>query len=157
MDYGLLDRNGRLLGNPRAYRHSTDADMEAVWKEVPFDTLFRRTGIATLCFNTVYQLYRRKLEGDVALDCAETMLLMPDLLGYFCTGEKASEYTNVTTTMLYSPTAGDWDWETIDALGLPKHIFTRIDRAGQVRGRLLPDLAGELGLNQAVFAGSGYP
>ena len=155
VDYGLLDRNGRMLGNPRAYRHTTDADMEAVWKEVSFEALFRRTGIATLCFNTVDQLYRRKLEGDTALDCAETMLLMPDLLGYFCTGEKASEYTNVTTTMLYNPTIGDWDWETIDALGLPKRIFTRIDRAGQVRGRLLPDLAGELGLNQAVFAAVG--
>ena len=34
-------------------------------------------------FNTVYQLYRRKLQDDPALANAETLLFMPDLLGYF--------------------------------------------------------------------------
>ncbi len=155
VDYGLLDENGRLLGNPRAYRCAVDEDMEAVWRTVDFPTQFRRTGIAALNFNTVYQLYRRKREGDRELAQAGTLLLLPDLLGYLLTGEARSEYTNVTTTMLYDPTAKDWDRETIRALGLPEHIFTEIDRAGQLRGRLRADLAGEIGLNQAAFAAVG--
>ena len=155
VDYGLLDKDGQLLGNPRAYRYAVDADMDNVWNVVPRNTLFERTGIASLNFNTVYQLYRRKLSNDTALANAETMLLMPDLLGYFLTGEKASEYTNVTTTMLYNPTSGDWDWETIDVLRLPRKLFTKIDRAGQLRGRLLPELAEELGINRASFAAVG--
>ena len=64
VDYGLLDKNGQLLSNPRSYRYALDADMEAVWKTVDFPTLFARTGIATMNFNTVYQLYRRKLQDD---------------------------------------------------------------------------------------------
>jgi len=155
VDYGLLDKNGRLLGNPRAYRCAVDGDMEAVWRTVDFPTQFRRTGIAALNFNTVYQLCRRKREGDRELAQAGTLLLLPDLLGYLLTGEAKSEYTNVTTTMLYNPTARDWDWETIRALGLPEHIFTEIDRAGQLRGRLRADLAGEIGVNQAAFAAVG--
>lgn len=155
VDYGLLDENGRLLGNPRAYRYAVDADMEAVWKTVDFPTQFQRTGIAALNFNTVYQLYRRKREGDKALEQARTLLLLPDLLGYLLTGEIKSEYTNVTTTMLYDPTAKDWDRKTIRALGLPEGIFTEIDRAGQLRGRLRADLAAELGINQAAFAAVG--
>jgi len=155
VDYGLLDKNGHLLGNPRAYRYAVDEDFEETWKIADFPTLFSRTGIANLNFNTVYQLYRRKRQDDVALEQAETMLLMPDLLGYFLTGEMKSEYTNVTTSMLYNPTTKDWDWQTIEELGLPKKIFTEMDRAGQLRGTLRPELAEELGLNQANSAAVG--
>ena len=155
VDYGLLDKNGHLLNNPRAYRMAVDEDMENVWKTVDFPTLFARTGIATMNFNTVYQLYRRKLEGDVALENAETLLLMPDLLGYFLTGEKKSEYTEVTTSMLYNPGTKDWDWTTIDELGLPRGIFTGLDRAGSLRGRLRKDIADEIGINRASFAAVG--
>lgn len=155
VDYGLLDKNGHLLSNPRAYRFSVDEDFEEAWKLVDFPTLFARTGIANQNFNTVYQLYRRKREGDVALENAKTMLFMPDLLGYFLTGEMKSEYTEVTTSMLYNPTTRDWDWETIRTLGLPEHIFTEIDCAGSLRGHLRPELAKELGLNEASFAAVG--
>ena len=106
-------------------------------------------------FNTVYQLYRRKLQDDPALANAQTLLFMPDLLGFFLTGEKKSEYTETTTSMLYNPTTKDWDWQTIEALGLPKKIFLPIDRAGSLRGRLRPELAEELGINQARFAAVG--
>ncbi len=155
VDFGLLDRNGQLLGNPRSYRHAVDADMQTSNRTVPFETLFQRSGIANLCFNTVYQLHRRRLENDAALENAETLLLMPDLLGYFLSGEKASEYTMVSTTMLYDPKAKDWDWATIDDFGIPRRIFTKIDRAGQLRGKLLPNIAEELDLNQAAFAAVG--
>ena len=60
VDYGLLDENGQLLDNPRAYRYAVDEDMQAVWQTVDFPTQFQRTGIAALNFTTVYQLYRRK-------------------------------------------------------------------------------------------------
>lgn len=155
VDYGLLDQNGHLLGNPRAYRMAIDADIERVGEKVDFSTLFSRTGIANMNFNTVYQLARRKAEDDAALKNAKTLLLMPDLLGYFLTGEVGSEYTNVTTTMLYSPRTKNWDWETINALGLPAHIFTKIDRAGSLRGRLRPELAEELGMHPVPFAAVG--
>ena len=80
---------------------------------------------------------------------------MPDLLGFFLTGEAKTEYTNATTSMLYNPTEKDWDWQTIDALGLPRRIFTKLDRAGALRGTLRPELAAELGINQANFAAVG--
>ena len=155
VDYGLLDEQGQLLGNPRAYRYAVDADAEAVWETVDFPGLFARTGIAHLNFNTIYQLYRRKRENDPALAKAKTMLMIPDLLGYLLTGEMKSEYTNVTTTMLYNPTTRDWDWQTIERLGLPREIFTEIDCAGQLRGSLKEELAAELGLNAAPFAAVG--
>ena len=155
VDFGLLDRNDQLLANPRAYRYAVDDDFRETWKVVDFPTLFARTGIANQNFNTLYQLYRRKREGDVGLENAETLLFVPDLLGFLLTGEKKSEYTEVTTGMIYDPTAKDYDWQTIDALGLPRKIFTPMDRAGQLRGYLRPELAEELGINRAHFAAVG--
>ena len=156
VDFGLLDKNGHLAGVPRSYRLGTQADIDAVTEKIPAETLYSRTGIDTsLTFNTLYQLYRRKREGDVALENAETMLLTPDLLGYFLTGEKGTEYTIATTTQLYNPTAKDWDWETIEELGLPKKIFTKIDKTGTIRGHLRKELCEELGLNPAAFVAVG--
>ena len=155
VDFGLLDKNGQLLGNPRSYRYAEDADMQPVFDRIPFEELFCRTGVAPYSYNTLFQLYKRKLQGDTALENADTLLMTPDLLGYFFTGEKRTEYTIASTSMLLDPAVKNWDWKTICELGLPEHIFTEIDRAGTLRGRLLPALAEECGLNQANFAAAG--
>lgn len=156
VDYGLLDRNGHLAGVPRSYRLGTQADIDAVQAKIPASTLYARSGIDTgLTFNTLYQLYRRKREDDAALAVADKLLLTPDLLGYFLTGAAGTEYTIATTTQLYNPTTRDWDWETIRELGLPEHIFTKIDPTGTIRGHLRPELCEELGLNPAAFVAVG--
>lgn len=156
VDYGLLDKNGHLVSVPRSYRLGTQEDIDAVKKIIPAEELYARSGIdTTLTFNTLYQLYRRKREGDVALNMADTLLLTPDLLGYFLTGAKGSEYTIATTTQLYNPTTKDWDWETIRELGLPEHIFTKIEKTGTIRGYLRPELCQELELNPAAFVAVG--
>ena len=156
VDYGLLDKNGHLAGVPRSYRLGVQADIDAVKEKIPADVLYSRTGIDTnLTFNTLYQLYRRVREEDAALQIADTLLLTPDLLGYFLTGAKGTEYTIATTTQLYNPTTRDWDWETIRELGLPKHIFTPIDKTGTIRGYLRKELCEEIGLNPAAFVAVG--
>ncbi len=156
VDYGLLDKNGHLAGVPRSYRLGVQADIDAVKEKIPAETLYARAGIDTnLTFNTIYQLYRRLREEDAALDIAETMLFTPDLLGYFLTGAKGTEYTIATTSGLYNPTTKDWDWETIETLGIPKKIFTKIEKTGTIRGTLRKELCEELGLNAAPFVAVG--
>jgi len=57
VDFGLLDKNGRLLGNPYHYRDArTDGIPEIVHRSVPFSRLFEATGIQFMQINTVYQL-----------------------------------------------------------------------------------------------------
>ena len=156
VDYGLLDRNGQLAGVPRSYRLGNQDDVDAVLEKIPAEELYSHTGIDTsLTFNTLYQLYRRKRENDPALEIADTLLLTPDLLGYFLTGAKGTEYTIATTTQLYNPTTGDWDWQTIRQLGLPEHIFTKIDKTGTIRGYLRKELCEEIGINSAPFVAVG--
>ena len=155
VDYGLLDQDGKLIEQPRAYRCSTDQEMHAAWDKLSRRQMFDITGIAALNFNTVYQLYRRVLEGDPALKQAQRLLLMPDLLGYLLTGEQMSEYTNVSTTGLMNVQQQRWSDTIMDALGIPRRIFTDMDRAGSLRGALKPELAQELGLQKVAFAAVG--
>ena len=155
VDFGLLDESGALIENPRCYRDATDEEMQAAWQIASKRELFERTGIAAMNFNTAYQLVRRVRAEDSVLKRAKTLLLMPDLLGYLLTGEQKSEYTNVTTTNLYSAAKQDWDFELIEKLGIPKRVFTSIDQAGTLRGQLLPQIAAELGISRVPFAAVG--
>lgn len=155
VDYGLLDAAGALIEAPRCYRNGTDADMERVFAQIDKRELFMRTGIAALNFNTIYQLCRRKAENDPALARADCMLMIPDLLAYLLTGEKASEYTNATTTQLYAPAKHNWDFELIERLGLPRHIFQTIQPAGTLRGALSQAVQAETGLGAVPFAAIG--
>ena len=155
VDYGLLDKAGLLIENPRAYRCSTDIEMHAAWQKISKKALFERTGIAAISFNTVYQLYRRVLENDGALAKAETLLLMPDLLGYQLTGCKRSEYTIASTTGLLDVHDQDWSPDIMRDLSIPQGIFTPIDRAGTLRGELLAGVAAELGIPRVPYAAVG--
>lgn len=57
VDYGLLDADGPLLGNPVHYRdRRTEGVPEKVWATVPPEELYRETGIQYAPFNTLYQL-----------------------------------------------------------------------------------------------------
>ena len=155
VDFGLIDQNGALLGNPRCYRNGTEAGMANVHAVVPQQTLFSHTGIASMPFNTVYQLYARLQECDPALENAKTLLFSPDLYGYFFTGEQRTEYTIATTSMLYDGEQRRWDTDTMQRLGIPSGVFTEVDFAGTLRGRIREAVARELGISRVPFAAVG--
>jgi len=158
VDYGMLDKNGRLLGLPVHYRDDRTVGMrEKVREVIPDAELFARTGLAYNQFNTLYQLYAMKLEGDPTLDIAHDMLFMPDLLAYLLTGSKGTEYTIASTSELLNPFTRDWDLALFERLGLPTGFLGEVKLPGTVRGRLLPDIAKECGVEQIpVIAVGGH-
>ena len=76
VDYGLLDKNGKLLGNPYHYRDTrTDGMYDEAFKLVSKEEIYENTGIAFNWFNTVFQLLSAKLSGDETLKIADKLLL----------------------------------------------------------------------------------
>ena len=147
IDFGLLDGAGRLLGNPHHYRdRRTTGIAEAVDARVPPDELYRITGIQRLPFNTLYQLVSMRQAGDVRLDVARTLLLLPDLFGYWLTGRAVAEYTNATTTEFYDAGTGGWATDLLTALDLPATILPPLVPPGTVLGELLPEVRERTGL-----------
>jgi rhamnulokinase len=144
IDFGLLDKNGRLMGNPVHYRdHRNDGVMDKVCSALTRKTIFEHSGIQFLPFNTIFQLAGMQQRGEEILDQAQSFLLIPDLLGYFFTGQKGCEFTNATTTQLVEP-GGEWSSFLIDKLKLPKRIFPKIVQPG-TSADLLPSIVQELG------------
>ncbi len=145
-DFGLLDAQGELIGNPLHYRDQKHLGaMEEVLTIVPREEIFARTGIQFLPLNTLFQLYALKMHGSSMLERARTMLLIPDLIRYCLTGETTSEYTIASTTQMLSFRTGDWDREVVEKVGLPADLLTPIVPPASHGGRLLPEVASDLG------------
>lgn len=147
VDFGLLAPSGELLGNPYHYRDSrTDGMIEAACRKLSKEEIYRQTGIQFLKFNTLYQLLALKLESSPILAQAETLLFIPDLLVYFLSGEKRSEYTIASTSQMLNPASGDWARPLLDKLAIPQTILADLIEAGTIVGRIKPDLAADLGI-----------
>ncbi|MFJ9624055.1 rhamnulokinase family protein [Streptomyces sp. NPDC101181] len=145
VDYGLLDADGALLGNPVHYRDArTEGVAERVWATVPPDALYRATGIQYAPFNTLYQLIAAR--GTPQLASAKRLLLIPDLIAYWLTGEQGTELTNASTTQLLDPRTGDWNQPLADRLGVDLTLFAPLRRPGEPAGALLPAVQREAGL-----------
>ncbi len=145
IDYGLLDRDGQLLGLPFSHRDPrTDGVAEKVVAELGAAELYATTGIQQLPFNTLYQLVAAR--GTAALEAAETLLLLPDLLGYWLTGAIGAERTNASTTQLYDVRTGEWALDLVRRLGLPPGLLPPLRDPGTILGSLLPGVAMDLGV-----------
>ncbi|MEC8613867.1 MAG: FGGY family carbohydrate kinase [Verrucomicrobiota bacterium] len=120
VDYALFDKDGRILGLPYQYRDSrTDGMMEKVFERVSKDQIYKTTGIQFIFFNSLFQLYSEVILKNPMLDQAENLLFMPDVIGYWLTGNKAQERSIASTSQLYNPKEGDWDYPLIESVGLP--------------------------------------
>lgn len=141
VDYGLL-RHGRLLGVPYHYRDArTDSGVAAVHARIDAADLYRRNGLQHLTFNTVFQL---ATEGDL-LETADQMLLVPDLLNFWLTGEAYTERTNASTTGLLNPVTGEWDLDLAEALSIPTKLLSPLVDAGTHVGHFTPEVTKRIG------------
>lgn len=111
----------------------TKAVIPQVHELIPFSRLYRRTGIQFQPFNTLYQLYADRLAGR--LEGVTDFLMLPCWLMYRLCGSKAHEYTNATTGGLVNAESGEYDLELVRALGLPEHLFPKLQKPGQVIGQ----------------------
>ncbi len=147
VDFGLLDRNGVLIGTPYHYRDNrTDGMFEEAFRLVPKEEVFEQTGIQFLTLNSLFQLLAMVLQKSPALDIAQTFLLTPDLFNYWLCGSKVSEFSIATTSQCYDTGKGEWSWRLLERLGIPRHIFPEVVPSGTVLGELSPWVADEVGL-----------
>ena len=151
VDFALVDREGRVLGDTVAYRDSRTQGMDALVEElIPAQELYRRTGIQKQSFNTIYQLMAVKRQSPELLEQAHRLLLVPDYLHYTLTGVMSNEYTEASTSGLVSAETKDWDRELLRLLGFPQKLFGTLSLPGTALGGLRPALREELGFDCQV-------
>ncbi|MCF0134482.1 MAG: rhamnulokinase [Blautia sp.] len=153
VDFVLLDKDEKVIGNTVGYRdHRTDGMDEEVYKIVPQEELYERTGIQKAIFNTVYQLMAIKKQHPEYLEQAETLLYVPDYFHFLLTGQKTNEYTEATTGNLVNALTRDYDYEVIDKLGYPRKIFQKLIMPGTSIGRFSEKIKEEVGFDLDVIA-----
>lgn len=146
VDYVLLDEAGNRIQDVYGYRDSRMKGIDKeIYKIICEEDLYLRTGIQKQIFNTIYQL-----KTEDKLDEANCMLMIPDYFNYLLSGQKITEYTNASTTQLVSPITKDWDYELIELLGYPKHIFTKIKKPGYVVENLRQEIQKIVGFDTRV-------
>ena len=148
LDFGLIGRGNTLLGIPVHYRDArTDGMIELAIKAVSRERIYQITGVQFLPFNTLYQLLALKQCESPLLEIAETLLMMPDLVGWLLTGYRAGERTNASTTQLLNSRTGTWSLELCQRLGLPHPILPPLVEPGSELGQLQTSVAQETGIS----------
>ncbi|KUL77930.1 carbohydrate kinase [Streptomyces sp. NRRL WC-3605] len=149
VDYGLLDADGALLGNPVHYRDArTDGVARTVWETLPAAELYAATGLQYAPFNTLYQLAAARDSAQLAR--AQRLLLIPDLIAYWLTGEQGTELTNASTTQLIDPRTRDWAYGVAARLGVDLSLFAPLRAPGDPAGLLREEVLEETGLTGPV-------
>lgn len=159
VDFGLLGPAGELLGNPVHYRDErTDGMIGEACKIVPREKIYQNTGTQIMPINTLYQLLAMKRACSPLLEQADTLLMMPDLLNYFLTGEKASEFSIASTTQMFDWETMEWSRDLVKKLGIPGEILPAILAPGSVMGNMSMRVRKELGMhgNVPVIAVAGH-
>ena len=148
VDYGMIDKNGRLMANPIHYRDArTENVTDYVKNFVSPEEIYNVTGIQAIDFNTLNQLAVEKRDNGEAFDRADKLLFIPDLLNYFLTGKMATEYTIASTGMILDAAKRDFAFGLTDKLGIKRELFSPIVQPGYNLGGLLPSITDEVGKN----------
>ena len=159
VDFVCVGDDGALLRNPLSYRdpHTFGAMEEYFETAVPKEDVYRLTGIQFMNFNSLFQLYVMRRDGNAALRHAEKILFVPDALGWMLTGEAVCEYTIASTSQLLNPVTKELDGRLLGSLGLDRSLFGRMVMPGTRIGTLTEEVQKMTGLGPVpVIAVAGH-
>ena len=145
VDFGLLDKDGRLLENPIHYRDSRTAGMmEESFKLIDKDRFYDITGNQFMEINTAFQLLSLVKNRPELLERADKLLLMPDLFAYFLSGKIHAEQSIASTTQLFDQKNKCWSDDVLSALGIKRSLMPEIVNSGVCVGTLSDEICEEL-------------
>lgn len=151
VDYGYIDKTGALLSVPYHYRDErTLSEMKRVYEKVPYEELYGVTGIESMSFNTVFQVSADLHNRPWIVENAKTLLLTPDLLGYFLTGKAACEYTIGSTTAFMDAEKREFSKDIMGKLGIPDRLVAPVVMPGNILGKLTDEVDEETGKTGAL-------
>ena len=158
-DFLCIGDDGAVLRNPLAYRDPhTVGMMEKYFAEaVDKQTVYAKTGIQFMNFNSLFQLYAMRKAGNSALANADKILFIPDALSYMLTGKAICEYTVASTSQILNPVSKDLDADLLGSLGLERDKFGEMTMPGTVIGTLTEEVQKITGLGAVpVVAVAGH-
>ena len=153
VDFALLDKRGRMMGNAVHYRDPrTHGMVERIAETISSNEMYQITGVQPSAINTACQLVSMVAEDDEILKLASTLLMIPDLFQYLLSGVKRAEFTEATTSQLYALRDKGWAWDLVDRLEIPRRIFPELCRPGTQLGPVLGSVLDDCGFTETFPA-----
>lgn len=147
VDFAMFGRDGAMLRLPYCYRDPhTEGAPEKFFERMPCRTLYEKTGIQIMNFNSVFQFDTLRRNGCSALEAADKILFIPDALAYLLTGNAVTEYTIASTAQMIDPRTRQWDADILGELGLAPEKFGRMVMPGDAIGPLTAEVQRLTGL-----------
>lgn len=147
VDFAMFGRDGAMLRLPYCYRDPhTEGAPEKFFERMPCRTLYEKTGIQIMNFNSVFQFDTLRRNGCSALEAADKILFIPDALAYLLTGNAVTEYTIASTAQMIDPRTRQWDADILGELGLAPEKFGRMVMPGDAIGTLTAEVQRLTGL-----------
>jgi len=159
VDFVMIGGDGAILRNPRAYRDPITFDaMDDYLKHIiSRKEVYDITGIQLMNFNSIFQLYAMKREGNSALKHAQKILFVPDALSWMLTGNEVCEYTIASTSQLLNPRTKQLDERLLASIGLTRSKFGKMVNPGTLIGVLTDEVQKMTGLGPVpVIAVAGH-
>lgn len=153
VDFALLDKCGRLVSNPTHYRDTrTLGTPQKVFDKVPEREWFAETGTQTMAINTLFRLCSMVFKGDPRLDVADKLVMIPDLFLHFLCGESGVEFTEATTSHMYSFRSSNWAGNLLERVGVPTGLLPRVVSPGTRLAVVRPDVLRACDLERSSFS-----
>jgi rhamnulokinase len=146
-DFGFIDRNGKLLGNPVTYRDKPRHERSGeLYKILPRRELFQLCAGSTIEIMGLYQLFSFKCDQAPEMREGSRMLMIPDLLNYLLTGRPCTEYTDATMALVCDQNAKGWEKRILRRLGIPETILGELVMPGELIGPIQAQVCEELAI-----------
>lgn len=159
VDFVCIGEDEAILRNPRAYRDpiTFDAKDDYLRHVVSPREVYDTTGIQLMNFNSLFQLYAMRREGNAALKHAQKILFLPDALSWMLTGNEVCEYTIASTSQLLDPRTKQLDERLLASVGLSRSKFGKMVKPGTLIGTLTDEVQQMTGLGAVpVIAVAGH-
>lgn len=154
----FLDRDGKLLRNAIVWMDNR-AQEEALFLKETFgdETCFRVTGQVSFepCWPASKILWVKNHEPEI-FEKTDKFLLIEDYFIYRLTGLLATEGSLVCSSTWWDISRKTYWTEMLDVLGIKESQLAPVRESGEAVGRILPEMAEELGLpaNLTVCTGA---
>lgn len=147
VDYGYIDKNGELMANPINYRDTRTINTVKKLEKISLGAkeLYKITGISSMPFNTIMQIYEDLEYRKDIIKNAKTLLFNPDLFAYFLTGNISAEYTIASTSQLMDINKKSWSEEIFKKINFDINKMPDFINTGDKKGLLKKEIADYIG------------
>jgi rhamnulokinase len=148
-DGAFYTSTGEMLDRVYNYRdHRLDTIRAPMFKLLPEKRLFELTGVPSMPFNMVNQLFWMAKHRPHIISKAKFFLPIHAIFYYYLCGARIAEYTWLSTTQLLDPYTKTWSKKVFKTYSLPLSLMPKIVPPGARIGILHREISHEIGLPQ---------